>query len=642
MFKNTFEFQDFAFTPDTIHEYDADTFQNRCIVIDNGSHTCRAGWSHESAPKLTFRNLHAKLRSKKDNEVNNTEFFGNDIEGLEDLKWTIRTQFDANVVTHFDIQEHAFDYLFKHLGLNGEAGIEHPVCMTEAVCVPNTLRNYMSEILFECYNVPRLAYGIDALFSLHQNRPHVRDGIVISCGYQATHVLPIVNGVCDTANARRLNVGGLNMMIFSRRLLQLQYPHQAAAINLSRTQELLAKHCYFALDYADELKKWQNKDYKEANALNLQLPVLNLTTEKDLEQRKLQARRLKDVNQKKREEKLKAEQEQVSKLKSLRDNEPHHHPAFKAKLKEMNMKTEADLSNFIKELEEKIADRKAKSAKYFEELYQNRDSINVTDDTSIEEVEKVLEDLEEEKLSLFDKRRSRATKKQALNKRKSFASKERMRVISQLAKGGPNSTDKANKEDTFGMKDEDWEVYKFINKDGSDSEDESNQERLNEVEQLIANYQLELSKLMIGRGVKYQYLSFDVHQHRVPEILFQPSMVGVNQEGLAGMLSYVLRNYDPSTQDRMIKNIFLTGCPSMLPGFKQRLETELMALLPFQSVFNVSMADDAFADGWLGARSMVNNPDFSDQLFLDRNGYQENGPGFVKEHKCSNKFVRLK
>ena len=48
--------------------------------------------------------------------------------------------------------------------------------------------------------------------------------------------------------------------------------------------------------------------------------------------------------------------------------------------------------------------------------------------------------------------------------------------------------------------DEDWEVYKFINKDGSDSEDESNQERLNEVEQLIANYQLELSKLMIGRG----------------------------------------------------------------------------------------------------------------------------------------------
>ena len=43
-------------------------------------------------------------------------------------------------------------------------------------------------------------------------------------------------------------------------------------------------------------------------------------------------------------------------------------------------------------------------------------------------------------------------------------------------------------------------MYKFINKDGSDSEDESNQERLNEVEQLITNYQLELSKLMIGRG----------------------------------------------------------------------------------------------------------------------------------------------
>ena len=29
----------------------------------------------------------------------------------------------------------------------------------------------MSELLFECYNVPSVAYGIDSLFSLYNNIP---------------------------------------------------------------------------------------------------------------------------------------------------------------------------------------------------------------------------------------------------------------------------------------------------------------------------------------------------------------------------------------------------------------------------------------------------------------------------------------
>ena len=30
----------------------------------------------------------------------------------------------------------------------------------------------MSELLFECYNVPSVAYGIDSLFSLYNNIPN--------------------------------------------------------------------------------------------------------------------------------------------------------------------------------------------------------------------------------------------------------------------------------------------------------------------------------------------------------------------------------------------------------------------------------------------------------------------------------------
>lgn len=46
---------------------------------------------------------------------------------------------------------------------------------------------------------------------------------------------------------------------------------------------------------------------------------------------------------------------------------------------------------------------------------------------------------------------------QEMAKRRTAASQERMRIISQLAK-------REKKEDNFGMRDEDWDVYKAINK----------------------------------------------------------------------------------------------------------------------------------------------------------------------------------
>lgn len=637
----TYEFKDLQFITDPIFDYDIGSFASKCIVIDNGSHSCRAGWSTEPQPKLVYRNLISKLRGKKESEGGN-HYFGNDIKDLEDLKWNIRTQFDSNVVTNFDIQETAFDYMFSHLGLNGKSSIDHPVCITEAVGIPNTSRQFMSEILFECYNIPKLAYGIDGLFSLHHNLPSIQYGIVINCGYQVTHVLPYVKGKSEIGCSKRLNLGGLNMMILARRLLQLQHPNHALVINLSRTQELLMNHCYMALDYKSELKKWKDSSYKEKNKVNIQVPVLNTATEKDLEMKKIQARRLKDINQKKREEKIKADEEQLAKLNAVRGLESSNSSLFKTKIKDMNLKSENELNDLIKDIVSKIESRKSKAKKYFEEIKnESCDSkMSKADNASIDDIEKVLRDLEEEKLSLYDKRRSAAMRKQALSKRKSYASKERMRILSQLAKGG-SMAEKLKKEDTFGMKDEDWDVYKFINKNGSDSEDEQNQERLNEVEQSISHYQLLLSKLIVGCGQKYQYLSFDAHQHRIPEILYQPSMNGLDQEGIAGMISSVMRNYDLETQNKLIENIFVTGGPTLLPGFKERLEAELMALLPFRASFSVKKADNALLDGWKGAAALVNEQSFSSDIFMTSNDYHENGSGYLKEHKCSNSCIDL-
>lgn len=58
---------------------------------------------------------------------------------------------------------------------------------------------------------------------------------------------------------------------------------------------------------------------------------------------------------------------------------------------------------------------------------------------------------------LLDKRNARRQRRQDMAKRRTAAAQERMRIISQLAR-------KDKRDDNFGMRDEDWDVYKVINK----------------------------------------------------------------------------------------------------------------------------------------------------------------------------------
>ena len=58
---------------------------------------------------------------------------------------------------------------------------------------------------------------------------------------------------------------------------------------------------------------------------------------------------------------------------------------------------------------------------------------------------------------ILERRNARRQRRQDMAKRRTAAAQEHMRLISQLAR-------KEKRDDTFGMRDEDWDVYKVINK----------------------------------------------------------------------------------------------------------------------------------------------------------------------------------
>lgn len=94
----------------------------------------------------------------------------------------------------------------------------------------------MSELLFECYGVPSVCYAVDSVLSYRNESKNGNTGLIISCGYYSTHVIPIIDGAIDAKHSRRLDIGGYHITSYLHRLLQLKYPVHFAAITLSRTE----------------------------------------------------------------------------------------------------------------------------------------------------------------------------------------------------------------------------------------------------------------------------------------------------------------------------------------------------------------------------------------------------------------------
>lgn len=89
-------------------------------------------------------------------------------------------------------------------------------------------------------------------------------------------------------------------------------------------------------------------------------------------------------------------------------------------------------------------------------------------------------DVRKRRIAILERRNSRKQRKQDLAKRRTVAAQERMRIISQLAR-------KEKDDDDFGMRDEDWDVYKTISKD-DDSDSDVENEKLMEFDNILRFY----------------------------------------------------------------------------------------------------------------------------------------------------------
>ncbi|KAJ3508930.1 hypothetical protein NM208_g15744 [Fusarium decemcellulare] len=338
------------------------------IVIDNGSSAVRAGWSFDSKPRFTIPPIMAKYRDRKLGKT--FSFAGSDCYADTTARGHIRGAFEAGtgIVSNWDVMEHVLDYIFLKLGMNESDGaIEVPIVMTEAVANLPYSRKSMTEIIFECYGAPSLAYGIDSLFSYRHNKG--KTGLVVSSSYTSTHVIPVYNSKAMLGQATRLNWGGYHNAEYLLKLIRLKYPAFTGKLNVSQAEHMLRDHGYVSQDYDNELAGYLDWTGLEDRNIVIQYPyteeVIVQKSEEELariaERKKESGRRLQEQAAKMRLEKLMKKEEDLEYYKDLQRRLVDQTKKETRRLLDSNdIKDEAQLEKIMKELEKAIKKARTK------------------------------------------------------------------------------------------------------------------------------------------------------------------------------------------------------------------------------------------------------------------------------------------
>ncbi|PVU92691.1 hypothetical protein BB561_003673 [Smittium simulii] len=132
-----------------------------------------------------------------------------------------------------------------------------------------------------------------------------------------------------------------------------------------------------------------------------------------------------------------------------------------------------------------------------------------------------------------------------------------------------------------------------------------------------------------------QILSVKNERITVPEILFYPSDIGINQGGIHEAVLESIESCPERIRGLLANNIVVIGGTSHLPGLKDRLEKELRKLFPESFDVGVFIAPRNFS--WQAGKSVsLNLTQNTDQnnltSFLSKSEYQEIGSSRTVEY----------
>ncbi|XP_076912147.1 actin-related protein 6-like [Bidens hawaiensis] len=118
----------------------------------------------------------------------------------------------------------------------------------------------------------------------------------------------------------------------------------------------------------------------------------------------------------------------------------------------------------------------------------------------------------------------------------------------------------------------------------------------------------------------------------VPEMIFRPADLGMNQAGLAECIVRAVNSCHPYLHPVLYESIILTGGSTLFPGFAKRLESDLRPLVPDVYKVKITTQEDPILGVWRGGSLLASSPDF-DAMCVTKAEYEEHGSA-----RCRRRF----
>ncbi|CAN8321987.1 unnamed protein product [Cochlearia groenlandica] len=118
----------------------------------------------------------------------------------------------------------------------------------------------------------------------------------------------------------------------------------------------------------------------------------------------------------------------------------------------------------------------------------------------------------------------------------------------------------------------------------------------------------------------------------VPETLFHPADLGMNQAGLAECIVRAVSSCHSYLQPVLYQSIILTGGSTLFPQLKERLERELRPLVPDNFDVKITTQEDPILGVWRGGSLLASSPDF-ESMCVTKAEYEELG-----SDRCRRRF----
>jgi actin-related protein len=120
---------------------------------------------------------------------------------------------------------------------------------------------------------------------------------------------------------------------------------------------------------------------------------------------------------------------------------------------------------------------------------------------------------------------------------------------------------------------------------------------------------------------------------RCPETLFQPSMIGKEEEGIHKLTFQSIMKCDVDIRKDLYANTVMSGGTTMFSQIDQRLQKEITNLAPASMTIKIVAPPERKYSVWIGGSILASLSTFED-MWVTKDEYDESGPSIV-HRKCT-------